>query len=206
MTSTARPHHPAARAGLASPQPVPHPARRGAHDVLRCAEPGCSTRRSRSSSSPAAGHHPGQPATADDRAVPGGARPAARRDRGRPAGHGWIPRRHHPRPPGSHRARQHREPRACSRARVVDLFERFWIPLIVLLLVLSLTATSGPWITAGLAVVRGRDRPVGRAGHRAPAARHVRRRRTGAGAGSGSDRALPLRGDGGNATRIRIGK
>jgi general L-amino acid transport system permease protein len=40
-----------------------------------------------------------------------------------------------------------------SRARVVDLLERFWIPLIVLLLVLSLTATSGPWITAGLAVV-----------------------------------------------------
>lgn len=38
-------------------------------------------------------------------------------------------------------------------ARVLDLAERFWIPAIVVLLLLALTTTSGPWITVGLAVV-----------------------------------------------------
>ena len=40
-----------------------------------------------------------------------------------------------------------------SRQRVVDLIRRFWIPAVVLLLLLSLTTTSGPWVTAGLSVV-----------------------------------------------------
>jgi general L-amino acid transport system permease protein len=40
-----------------------------------------------------------------------------------------------------------------SRARVIDLVRRFWIAAVVVLLLLSLTTTSGPWITAGLAVV-----------------------------------------------------
>jgi general L-amino acid transport system permease protein len=40
-----------------------------------------------------------------------------------------------------------------SRARVGDLFRRFWLPVVVVLLLLSLTTTSGPWITAGLSVV-----------------------------------------------------
>lgn len=56
------------------------------------------------------------------------------------------------------RARQIRAGRAValpplSRARVVDLVERFWIPVLVVLLVLLLTRTSGPWITAALATV-----------------------------------------------------
>jgi general L-amino acid transport system permease protein len=40
-----------------------------------------------------------------------------------------------------------------SWARVTDLARRFWIPALVVLLLLSLTTTSGPWITAGLSVV-----------------------------------------------------
>jgi general L-amino acid transport system permease protein len=40
-----------------------------------------------------------------------------------------------------------------SWPRLVDLTRRFWIPIVVVLLLLSLTTTSGPWITAGLAVV-----------------------------------------------------
>ena len=42
---------------------------------------------------------------------------------------------------------------AWSRRRVIDLVERFWIPAIIVLLLLFLTDTSGPWITVGLAVV-----------------------------------------------------
>jgi general L-amino acid transport system permease protein len=40
-----------------------------------------------------------------------------------------------------------------SRARMFDLFERFWIPLAVVVLLLFLTSTSGPWIMTALAVV-----------------------------------------------------
>ncbi len=40
-----------------------------------------------------------------------------------------------------------------SWRRVGDLVRRFWIPVVVLLLLLSLTTTSGPWVTAGLSVV-----------------------------------------------------
>jgi general L-amino acid transport system permease protein len=40
-----------------------------------------------------------------------------------------------------------------SAARVRDLATRFWIPVVVLLLLLSLTTTAGPWITAGLSLV-----------------------------------------------------
>ena len=40
-----------------------------------------------------------------------------------------------------------------SQARVVDLFERLWIPAVMILLLLALTDTAGPWITAGLAAV-----------------------------------------------------
>jgi general L-amino acid transport system permease protein len=50
---------------------------------------------------------------------------------------------------------------------VRDLTERFWIPILVVLLLLALTSTSGPWITAGLsllaAVVRLFGPFVGRA-------------------------------------------
>ena len=42
-----------------------------------------------------------------------------------------------------------------SLARVTDLAERFWIPVILVLLLLALTETAGPWITAGLALVAG---------------------------------------------------
>ena len=35
-----------------------------------------------------------------------------------------------------------------STARVFDLAERFWIPTIVILLLLTLTSTTGPWIGA----------------------------------------------------------
>jgi general L-amino acid transport system permease protein len=42
-----------------------------------------------------------------------------------------------------------------SRARVLDLVERFWIPAVLVLLLLALTSTIGPWITVGLAVVAG---------------------------------------------------
>ncbi len=42
-----------------------------------------------------------------------------------------------------------------SVARLVDLAERFWIPAILVLLLLALTDTSGPWVTAGLALVAG---------------------------------------------------
>lgn len=40
-----------------------------------------------------------------------------------------------------------------SRTRALDLGERFWIPGLLVLLLLALTNTAGPWITAGLAVV-----------------------------------------------------
>lgn len=40
-----------------------------------------------------------------------------------------------------------------SRARMLDLGERFWIPAIVAVLLLALTTTAGPWLMAGLAVV-----------------------------------------------------
>lgn len=44
---------------------------------------------------------------------------------------------------------------AWSRDRVLDLGERFWIPALLVLLLLALTNTSGPWITVGIAVVAG---------------------------------------------------
>mgnify|MGYP002403378498 CR=1 FL=1 len=40
-------------------------------------------------------------------------------------------------------------------ARVRDLVDRFWIPGLVVLLILALTDTAGPWITAGAAVASG---------------------------------------------------
>lgn len=40
-----------------------------------------------------------------------------------------------------------------SASRVRDLAERFWVPAVVVMLLLALTETSGPWITAALAVV-----------------------------------------------------
>jgi general L-amino acid transport system permease protein len=40
-----------------------------------------------------------------------------------------------------------------SRARILDLIERLWIPVVLVLLLLALTTTPGPWITAGLAAV-----------------------------------------------------
>jgi general L-amino acid transport system permease protein len=40
-----------------------------------------------------------------------------------------------------------------SRARLVDLAERFWIPSSVVLLLLLITETAGPWVTVGLAVI-----------------------------------------------------
>lgn len=40
-----------------------------------------------------------------------------------------------------------------SRTRILDLAERFWIPATVVLLILLMTQTAGPWITAGLSVV-----------------------------------------------------
>lgn len=40
-----------------------------------------------------------------------------------------------------------------TAARVRDLTERLWLPAVVVLLLLLLSATPGPWITAGLAVV-----------------------------------------------------
>jgi general L-amino acid transport system permease protein len=43
--------------------------------------------------------------------------------------------------------------RRFSAARVRDVVERFWLPGVVVLLLLALTATPGPWITTGLAVV-----------------------------------------------------
>ena len=41
------------------------------------------------------------------------------------------------------------------RRRVVDLADRFWIPAVVCLLLLLLTGTAGPWLTAAGAVVAG---------------------------------------------------
>ncbi len=40
-----------------------------------------------------------------------------------------------------------------TASRVLDLVERLWLPLAVVLLVLLLAGTSGPWITAGLAAI-----------------------------------------------------
>jgi general L-amino acid transport system permease protein len=42
---------------------------------------------------------------------------------------------------------------AWSTRRALDLVERLWIPAVLVLLLLALTTTAGPWITAGLAVV-----------------------------------------------------
>jgi len=39
-----------------------------------------------------------------------------------------------------------------SRARLLGLAERFWLPILVLLLVLALSSTAGPWMTAAGAV------------------------------------------------------
>ena len=38
-------------------------------------------------------------------------------------------------------------------ARVLDLVDRFWVPAVVVLLLLLLSGTAGPWITTGLAVL-----------------------------------------------------
>ena len=56
------------------------------------------------------------------------------------------------------RARQVRAGRAgvfvgFSAARVRDLVDRFWLAGVVVVLLLALTSTPGPWITTGLAVV-----------------------------------------------------
>jgi general L-amino acid transport system permease protein len=40
-----------------------------------------------------------------------------------------------------------------SWARVRDLTERLWLPAVVVLYLLALTSTAGPWITVGLAIV-----------------------------------------------------
>ncbi len=42
---------------------------------------------------------------------------------------------------------------ALTRARVVDLVERLWIPLALVVLLLLLTSTAGPWIMVGLALI-----------------------------------------------------
>ncbi|MGB9347595.1 MAG: amino acid ABC transporter permease [Ilumatobacteraceae bacterium] len=42
---------------------------------------------------------------------------------------------------------------ALTRSRVIDLFERLWIPLALVVLLLLLTSTAGPWIMVGLALV-----------------------------------------------------
>jgi general L-amino acid transport system permease protein len=57
------------------------------------------------------------------------------------------------------RARQIRSGRVApgsqrlTRTRVFDLIDRFWLPAIVVLLLLLLSETPGPWITVALAVV-----------------------------------------------------
>ena len=48
------------------------------------------------------------------------------------------------------RTRVHRR---WDRRRILDLARRLWIPVAVVLLLLLLTETSGPWLTAGAAVV-----------------------------------------------------
>ncbi len=45
------------------------------------------------------------------------------------------------------------EDSALTRARVVDLVERLWLPLALVLLLLLLTSTAGPWIMTALAMV-----------------------------------------------------
>jgi general L-amino acid transport system permease protein len=45
------------------------------------------------------------------------------------------------------------EQNRLSAARLRDLAGRLWLPIVVVLLLLSLTTTAGPWITAGLAVL-----------------------------------------------------
>ena len=42
---------------------------------------------------------------------------------------------------------------ALTRSRVADLVERLWIPLALVVLLLLLTSTAGPWIMVGLALV-----------------------------------------------------
>jgi general L-amino acid transport system permease protein len=44
---------------------------------------------------------------------------------------------------------------AWSTTRVLDIVERFWILAVLVVLLLALTTTPGPWLTAGLAVVAG---------------------------------------------------
>ena len=57
------------------------------------------------------------------------------------------------------RGRQFRAGRITSEdskltaARVLDLFERLWIPLAVIVLLLMLSGTAGPWLMVGLALV-----------------------------------------------------
>lgn len=45
------------------------------------------------------------------------------------------------------------EPARWSRARALDLVERFWIPAILVALLLALTETAGPTITVALSIV-----------------------------------------------------
>ena len=42
---------------------------------------------------------------------------------------------------------------ALTRSRVADLVERLWIPLALVVLLLLLTSTAGPWIMVGLALL-----------------------------------------------------
>ena len=42
---------------------------------------------------------------------------------------------------------------ALNRSRVADLVERLWIPLALVVLLLLLTSTAGPWIMVGVALV-----------------------------------------------------
>jgi general L-amino acid transport system permease protein len=50
-------------------------------------------------------------------------------------------------------ARADLESTSWSRARVLDLGERFWIPGLLVLLLLALTNTAGPWIMTAIAIV-----------------------------------------------------
>lgn len=50
-------------------------------------------------------------------------------------------------------ARADLESTSWSRARVLDIGERFWIPGLLVLLLLALTSTAGPWIMTAIAIV-----------------------------------------------------
>ena len=50
-------------------------------------------------------------------------------------------------------ARADLESTSWSRARLLDLGERFWIPGLLVLLLLALTNTAGPWIMTAIAIV-----------------------------------------------------